>query len=325
MNKSYKKALLEFSEQLGLTLDTQTATIFGVHNGYSVCLTPVNESYQFTLSVAVSYGEGMPDAKVLKGAVSTSRAVRACTVQGYKANYTLRAGMTKKKTGENLQEALLEVTSYLHENALKNCCQSCGASGATEVYNISGTAEMLCGNCFSKRCEELAEKETQQNQKKENLIGGIVGALLGSILGAAAIVLLGQLGYVAALSGLILGVCTLKGYELLSGRLSKKGIVISIIIMLIMVYVGNRVDWSISATQYFEGLDILTAFRLIPDLLKEGYLEFGVYYGNLAMVYVFTLVGAVPTIINTLRAKKQANVSHKMSGDIEKRWPKDFQ
>ncbi|MFT4107934.1 MAG: hypothetical protein QM657_19475 [Lacrimispora sp.] len=315
MRKKYKNTLLEFARQLNLTLDTQMATIFGLHNGYSVFLSPVNETYQFILSLSVRHGNEMPNIKTMKQAVPTSKAVTGCSVRGYRVSYTLRAGMTANKTLENLREGLESITNYLRENSFENCCQSCGTPGAADPYNISGASTLLCDHCFSDHCETAAVKEVQQNQKKENLIGGIVGALLGSLIGVAVIILLGQLGYVAALSGLVLGVCSLKGYELLGGRLSKKGIVISIAIMLVMVYIGNRADWAISAANYFEDLDVFSAFQLIPVLLEEGYLESGVYYGDLAMVYIFTVVGAVPTIIAALRAKKQENASHKMSGD----------
>lgn len=46
--------------------------------------------------------------------------------------------------------------------------------------------------------------------KPENIVGGIVGALLGSLLGVLCIVVLGQAGYVAALSGVIMAVGVLK-------------------------------------------------------------------------------------------------------------------
>ena len=42
-----------------------------------------------------------------------------------------------------------------------------------------------------------------------------------------------------------MAVCTLKGYEIGSGKLSKRGIVISVILMLVMTYVGDRLDWAI--------------------------------------------------------------------------------
>ena len=57
-------------------------------------------------------------------------------------------------------------------------------------------------------------------EKQENLALGILGALLGGILGGAAIVLIGQLGMISALSGVVLAFCTLKGYELLGKKLS---------------------------------------------------------------------------------------------------------
>lgn len=43
-----------------------------------------------------------------------------------------------------------------------------------------------------------------------------MGALLGSLVGVVSIIIFSQLGYVAALSGVIMAVCTLKGYEMLA-------------------------------------------------------------------------------------------------------------
>ena len=56
---------------------------------------------------------------------------------------------------------------------------------------------------------------------------GIVGALIGSLIGAVVIVIVGQLGYVAAVSGLVMAICTLKGYEMLGKKLGTPGIIIS--------------------------------------------------------------------------------------------------
>ena len=69
--------------------------------------------------------------------------------------------------------------------------------------------------------------EEQQKKRQENVVAGLVGAFLGALLGVVCTVVIGQLGYVASLSGLIMAVGALKGYELLGGRLSKKGAVIS--------------------------------------------------------------------------------------------------
>ena len=42
--------------------------------------------------------------------------------------------------------------------------------------------------------------------REDNPIAGLVGALLGSLIGVACIVLVSQLGYVAAVSGLVMDV-----------------------------------------------------------------------------------------------------------------------
>ena len=118
-----------------------------------------------------------------------------------------------------------------------------------------------------------------------------MGAFLGSLIGAGAIILLGQLGYVAALSGIAMAICAIKGYELLGGKLSTKGIISSIIVMIIMVYVGNRIDWSISVANYYTDVDVFYAFRILPDLIREGYLEASQYYGNLGLVYLLRRLG----------------------------------
>ena len=89
---------------------------------------------------------------------------------------------------------------------------------------------------------DIAMKTQQKAQKKENIVGGIVGALLGSLLGMLSVLILSQLGYVAALSVVIMAVCVLKGYEMLGGKLTKKAVVISAVIMILMTYFADRVD-----------------------------------------------------------------------------------
>lgn len=139
--------------------------------------------------------------------------------------------------------------------------------------------------------------------RNENFIAGLVGAFLGSLLGTALIVLLGQMGYVAAVSGLVMAVCSLKGYEKLGGAMSKKGVIASSVIMLIMTYIGNRIDWGIAASKALD-IGVLDGYRVIPELIKEGAIESGDYWSGLVLLYLFTLVGAVPTVIAELRGPK---------------------
>ena len=64
----------------------------------------------------------------------------------------------------------------------------------------------------------------------ENVLFGIVGAFLFSLVGGVLYYLLYQMGYLAALSGLVGVICAITGYSFFAKKESTKGTVISVII-----------------------------------------------------------------------------------------------
>lgn len=166
---------------------------------------------------------------------------------------------------------------------------------------------------------QLSIEAQKQEQKKENIVGGVVGAFLGSLLGVLCIIILSRLGYVAALSGAIMAVGVLKGYELLGGKLTKKGIVISCVIMLVMTYIGDRLDWAIVLLTEGGGADagfnLFECYRLIPTMISEGIIESGSFVANLLLIYLFLLLGAVPAILSKVKEKSQAGVMTKIGAE----------
>ena len=146
-------------------------------------------------------------------------------------------------------------------------------------------------DCAQNISQNARPQPQQENIKKESLLGGIVGALLGSLLGVLSIIILSQLGYIAALSGVLMAICTLKGYELLGQKLSTRGIVICCVLMLLMTYFGDRLDWAILVSREF-AVGIGLAYQSVPLLLSEGVIVAASYWGNLALVYLFVLLGS---------------------------------
>lgn len=137
----------------------------------------------------------------------------------------------------------------------------------------------------------------------ENTLLGLIGALVGAILGGASIILLSQLGYIASISGFILAFCTLKGYELLGKRLSKKGIVICVILMLITPFIADWIDWSIYLMRDYPEYDmtILDACITFGALIAEGAVDMFEYVKNLGMIYLFVVLGAFGTLKKAIR------------------------
>lgn len=169
-------------------------------------------------------------------------------------------------------------------------CEKCGKTLATGVTTCE-----YCGHPVSS-----AEGNPAVKAKKENVVTGIVGALIGAAIGGGSIILLSQLGYIASVSGLILAVCTLKGYELLGGGMSVKGIVISILMVLATPYLADRIDWAILVAQEFE-VTFGEAFAAIPLLIEDEIIEFGTYIKNLLMIYGFAALGAFTTLKNAFK------------------------
>ena len=130
---------------------------------------------------------------------------------------------------------------------------------------------------------------------KERVVLGTLGAFGGALIGTICIVILGQFGYIASICGVVMGFCAMGGYQLLGKKMSKKGIIITIVIMLVMVYVSNWISYALAVADVAE-VDVLTAFLVTPELVSEGFIDAGAYYKDLVMLYAFMAIGAVPTI-----------------------------
>lgn len=224
---------------------------------------------------------------------------------------TLKRYVRVEKIKGILQESLPAFLDMLRMEGFTNGCELCGEMKETGAAYVAGNAICLCDECYDKATQNAAAYTANEKNKKENLVGGVVGALIGSLLGAASIILLSQLGYVAAISGVIMAVCALKGYELLGGKLTKKGVIISGVIMIVMTYVGDRVDWAIMIARELE-TDVFYGYRLLPLLLSEEVIDMTSYVLELVLLYALLLVGAIPTIQNAMRKDKVAGTICKL-------------
>ncbi len=152
--------------------------------------------------------------------------------------------------------------------------------------------------------EKIDVMETAAAPKAPEKTGlGILGALVGALLGGASIILFSQMGYIASISGFILAFCTLKGYELLAGGMSKKGAVLCAVLMLITPFVADYLDWGIMAYQELKayGATYMECLAMMPEFLAEGVIPMGEYLKNLGMIYLFVIMGGFYTLKNAFK------------------------
>ena len=304
MNQTILRNYERLAQRTGLQVDREGGALYGTRDGFSVLVYPANLSYPYLLTIAVAAvrESGPLTREEGKAFRQENPAAGAVNQSGFLVSVTLKSKRRQEKLAEALEQTLAGLGSFLQRQGYVPCCQTCGRKIETEPRFVGGGYAHLCQDCYAQLQQRAV---TAQAARAENRIGGAVGALLGSLIGVLCIVLISQLGYVAALSGLVMAVCTLKGYEMLGGRLSGFGIAISSVLMLAMTYVGDRLDWAIIIARELE-VDLFSAFRAVPLLLSEQMIDVSNYWGNLALLYLFLLAGAVPTVLAAAKNRRRA-------------------
>lgn len=286
-------------EQDGLTAARDGTTFCGTRGEYTFLLLTEKKE----LIVSVLRGGENPEKVSFRDFVKARPELTGCKTAGTRVTFSLRSGATAKSFAEKIHTLLPELLSYLHENGYENCCEISRTVGATVGCMTNGVPQLLAPDLFAEVSRKAEQNERVRAETPENIGRGILGALIGGVIGAAVIVLIGQLGYVAALSGVVLGYCTIGGYRRGAGKLSAVGIAVSIVVMLLAVYLGNRVDIAIAAVQELD-LTFGQAFAWMHELVDTD-----AYIGNLVSLYLFSAIGAVPAALNAHKvAREQGRV-----------------
>ena len=281
--------------QDGLSMARDGTTYCGTRGEYTfLLLTAGNE-----LIVSVLRGGENPEKEDFRDFVKARPELSGCKTAGTRVTFSLRPGAAAKSCAEKIHTLLPELLSFLHENGYENCCEISRAVGETVGCMTSGVPRLIAPMLFTELSRKAEQNERVQAEAPEDIGRGILGALIGGLIGAAVIVLIGQLGYVAALSGMVLGYCTIGGYRRGAGKLSAIGIAVSVVVMLLAVYLGNRTDIAIAAVKEL-GLTFGQAFAWMHELVDTD-----AYRNNLITLYLFSAIGAVPAAFNAHKLARE--------------------
>lgn len=196
---------------------------------------------------------------------------------GYNGRNTVSINVASREQEdkENLTILVSELASKCKECGIRNCCSRCKNVLPLRAAAVDGNPVLLCENCFRQEMNEAGG----QSMRRENMFLGLIGAVFGALLGTVLWVVIGMIGFIAGIAGYAIVFCGMKGYEMLGRKLSRKGIVICILLSCLMIVGAEYV--SLGLTIYKElgdmyYLSIGDSFALIPAFLEESEVAGGV-------------------------------------------------
>ena len=108
-----------FLQQQGFMFDETSQTYYKTIGNYNIFITNYM-SNQYYINVSVFKDSPIIQDEI-KQFVKDTKTIRQFNTQGNRISFLVKSGFTKKKTDENLAEALNALVIFLSENGYKQC------------------------------------------------------------------------------------------------------------------------------------------------------------------------------------------------------------
>lgn len=302
----YMKTLSDL-EQIGFIENKKCQSAYGNVDGFKYIVSYLAQSKQYTIVTTVKKDQEVGE---LQEYINTMDRGPFVNYVSY-TDRVLYISMTNSNQLDvwEIQRVMKNISSFLLTQGYSQCCRHCGEITNVDVCSVEGNADLICQSCFANYESKMPEV------KSVNLPLGIIGALAGSLIGVIAWVLIYQLGIVAGITGFIMSVACLKGYEMLGGRLDKKGIIIGVLIAIAMLFIAEMIalGFEIQSAygEYGMTIGIMDSMKQIPLFLGESEVLFGVIK-DLGVGYVFMIAASFSYIKSQYRAVAVENVIERL-------------
>lgn len=307
------KSLEHFSKKHNFTWDANANLLYGSWQGYYFTIVQ-NPSGRPTHTIMLSVGQpdGRPSpalSAILGNLQPDYKYLTDFSTDGYqvKVSFQCRFAPQVKTYIQQMEEFIDALCMSLQSANLVNCCQKCGSPEGVSSCLANSNPLLLCQNCREIATQQIAQKAGEMKKRRGNFLSGAVGAILGSLLGVAAWVLVYRLGYIAAIVGLIMIVCTFKEFSLFGGKLNLPGILFCTVLSAAMLYVGEQVAIAWEIYDIFRtdfSVTFFQAYQSIPTFMEYDEFRQAVI-ADMAYGYLFMAAGGFSVIWSTY---KQHNV-----------------
>lgn len=294
--------LNEISEKTGLRFSGKSDAIGGAYEGYNITINCFSNIVYINIPIRITNEYYVNEINDFLRHISNkynyvTLAQYICS--GIKIQCSKEV---RQEEQENIIIVILnEVVNFAKERNLVTCCEECGQSNYVVPYIKDGFLVPWCVKCQLKEKEKEVASVNQNVNKSQgpNLISGIIGAIIGAFLGAVIWIIISQIGYISSIGGLAIAIGTIKGYEILGHGMDKNGLIISIGIIIVTVYLAQygSIAFEIYRQNRVNEVSLFDSIKLVHLALLMGNTS-TLFYRNLVLGYLFTLVPSAYYIKN---------------------------
>ena len=307
--------LYSIATDLGLQFDSEARVMYGEREGFLLVIEGTETKNVFNISFSAkqgSEGDLIEEGKDIWDDLKTqSKAIHAISFNDYLTTVVVKGGMTKGKAVETLWTAIQDIVDFLLNHQFVQVNAATGVQEPIGLYQIGDSIYLIDDTTFRAYQEEVQDTVEAYEAREENFLLGIIGAVIGAIIGGAVALLVARLGYVSVLAGAALGFCTIKGYEILGKKLSKKGVVVSAILMVLTVFLVNQLDYVLALMSELD-LPFGMSWTIVNEATFQGDVP-DKFYLNLGLLAVFTLGGAWISVKSALDGQKNRAIARKIA------------
>jgi hypothetical protein len=303
-----KKVLKELKNEMQINYLEKEGALIGYYRGYNISMGTLDTRYDISyISIPLKCPENLSIETISVFLNNLRSKYKGLSLARYE-NYRIVLNYTPKLRSKSKSEIFLliinEVIDFCVLNNFVRCCEFCGESFDLSPVLINKVVASSCVNCKVELKNTLEVNRQAQREKSSNIIGGIVGSFLGAVIGSIIWIVVSQMGYIAALAGLAIAVCSIVGYEKFGGKLDVVGIIITSVITIFTVYLAQHISYAIDIynTYKHQGFTFTTSLQSVPVFLENP--KFArVFWGDLAKGYILTIAGSVSYIYKSYKER----------------------
>lgn len=283
----------------------------GLYRGYYVILSITAEGYHITVNATKGESEPLetPNA-FLSRLQQQNKNIGSASATDHALKLTILPFVGWRKTIPDIVNPVIDqMIEYLIREQFVTGCETCGNRNELKLYNINQEYRYLCSACGESAEVALENNREELLAKKSNPITGLVGAFLGALLGIIVWIVIYKLGYIAGIAGAVIAICAMKGYAKLGGHLDTKGVLLSVIVFIVGIYLAHNLSWALDI--YTESrkefkVSFFDAYRSIPQFRKLSTELNNMYWRDLVLGYFLSLVSSATLIFQAFRESRGA-------------------